>query len=593
MLKRSLALAAVLVLLACGTALGAPVTVQLRVEGSTGTLFEGPVTTDGKTITKGGHTVACDGTINPANATAGPTATSALDDGAIAAGVTWDASFFAPDLFLTRFADQTSDGWGLAVNYVSPQVGGCQFQVHQGDEVLWAADFFGGPPNYAQKSLLRLDGPAKAAIGAPVKVAVTNGGTGAPVPGAGVGNALTGPDGTATVTFGSAGVVRIKAEAPDSIRSNGLTMCVSQSGEEDCGVPAAPVAKDSLAPRARIAGPRDGRHYRRGPRLLGGTATDDVGVTKVKLALRRHQHGRSCRWWSATSERFAGRGCAKKVFFGIDAGGKWSYLLPRRLPPGRYVLDVKAFDRARNHDERFVRGANRVVFYVDRRLRAGASASGRPRAVKIPVLLATRSASYQRVTRARAARVRVGGRSCTVPAGTPLAALVPVLTQYHLGYRVRDYGRCARTSGNASGQLFVTGIGPDANAGNDGWFYKVNDRAPEIGGADAAARLGRGDRLLWFYCVFDERARSCQRSLRVLPGKGARVGQPLRVRVRGYDNAGHAVPVAGATVTLGGATAVTGPGGAATIVPTAVGALTVTASKPGLVRSFAEKLVTY
>ena len=71
-------------------------------------------------------------------------------------------------------------------------------------------------------------------------------------------------------------------------------------------------------------------------------------------------------------------------------------------------------------------------------------------------------------------------------------------------------------------------IGEDANRGNDGWFYKVNDRAPEIGAGDPAARLRAGDRLLWFYCVFDEGARSCQRSLRILPVSGTAAGRRER-----------------------------------------------------------------
>jgi hypothetical protein len=386
---RSLALAtATLALLLPSVAAAAPATVQLRVEGTTRTLFEGPVTTDGKTITKGTNTVVCDGTINPAN-TPGPTATSALDDGALAIGGTWDATYFAPDFFVTRFGDQTSDAWGFAVNFVSPPVGGCQQRVHAGEEVLWAADFFGGPPDYAQKTLLRLQGPAKAAAGAPTKLLVTDGSTGTPIAGATVGGAITAADGTATITLGAPGVVRLKADAPAAIRSNALTVCVSPDGTGDCGIAPAKVVKDSVAPRARITRPRDGRRYRRGPRLLSGTATDEVGVTKVKLALRRHVRGKPCRWWSATSDRFAGRGCRTKVFFGIDAAGKWSYLLPRRLPPGRYVLDVKAFDRARNRDERFVRGANRVVFHVGRRHRASASARRRKPA-RIDVLLGAR-----------------------------------------------------------------------------------------------------------------------------------------------------------------------------------------------------------
>src|SRR4051812_15136826 len=250
MIKRSLALAvAALSLLACGTAWAAPATVQLRVEGSTRTLFEGPVTTDGKTITKGGNTVVCDGTANPANPAPGPTATSALDDGAFSAGVPWDAAFFPPDFFLTRFGDQKSDAWGMAVNFVSADVGGCQQQVHAGDEVLWAADFFGAAPTFTPKTPLRLEGPSRVATGAPARVLVTAGAGHTPIAGAIVGGAMTGADGAASVVLGSEGVVRLKAEAPDSIRSNALTICVSQTGTGDCGVPPARVVKDSVAPR--------------------------------------------------------------------------------------------------------------------------------------------------------------------------------------------------------------------------------------------------------------------------------------------------------------------------------------------------------
>jgi hypothetical protein len=59
------------------------------------------------------------------------------------------------------------------------------------------------------------------------------------------------------------------------------------------------------------------------------------------------------------------------------------------------------------------------------------------------------------------------------------------------------------------------------------------------------------------------------------------------VTVRGYDEAGKGVAVAGATVRLGGATAVTGADGVATVVaPTAVGRYALEASKPGLVPAF-------
>jgi hypothetical protein len=590
---RSLALAALLALLACTMAQAAPVTVQLRVEGATRTIFEGPVTTDGKSITKGADTVVCDGTLNGTNTVPGPTATSALDDGAIAGGFDWDAAFFG-DFFISRVAEVSSSVWGLAVNYQQAPVGGCQLQVHAGDEVLFASEFFAGP-DFAQLPLLKLGGPARAVTGKPFAVSVSDGGTGAPFAGAAVGGAQTGPEGVTTLAFKSPGLVRLKAEATGTIRSNAVNVCVSDNGTGDCGVPpaqlgtAAGAVKDSVAPRVRIRGPRDGRRFRRGPRLLSGTASDDVGVARVKLALRRHERGKPCRWWSASAERFAGRGCARKVFFGIDANARWSYLLPRRLPPGRYVLDVKAFDRARNRDERFVRGTNRVVFYVGRGYRPNAAAtSSRTRGVSLPVMLSGRSRQAHAVVRARPAFVKVGHRTCRVGASTPLAALVALLRKEHVGYRVRDFGNCSRATASGSGQLFVRRIGKDRNRGNDGWFYKVDDRAPEVGAGDLAARVGAGDRLLWFYCVFDEAARSCQRSLRATVVGAAATA--ARVRVRGYDNAGHAVPVAGATVSLGPETADTNSGGVALLPPLAAGNHDLVAVKPGLVPSFPEKV---
>src|SRR4051794_41759934 len=88
-------LAASVALAAAAPAVAAPVTVNLRVEGSSQTFYEGPVTTDAKTLTKdssGAH--PCDGTNGGANPTPGPTMTGALDDGTIAGGLTWDRTRF-------------------------------------------------------------------------------------------------------------------------------------------------------------------------------------------------------------------------------------------------------------------------------------------------------------------------------------------------------------------------------------------------------------------------------------------------------------------------------------------------------------------
>jgi hypothetical protein len=595
MLQRSWALAVLLLLLVCGAATAAPVTVQLRVEGVTSTIFEGPVTTDGRMVDGHDGTGAhpCDGTTRttpPLPTGPGPTMTSALDDAAMRFGFTWTGQWFSfGDFLVTKIGPDpatpsSTEFWETNRNWIATQVGGCQEQVGSGDELLFAYGTGSEP-------LLRLTGPARVATGTDATVTVTNGETGAPVAGATVGAAVSGPDGSAPVTFGSPGLVSLKAVQTGAIRSNAVRVCVSASGTEDCGVPpetlgARKAVRDSVAPRARISGPRDGRRYKRGPRLLRGVASDaETGVTQVKLAFRRHAQG-GCRWWSGRRERFVGSNCHKKFFFAIGQDARWSYLLPRPLPPGRYVLDVKAFDRARNRDERFERGRNRVVFYVGSPRASARSAAQRGPSVDVMVVGTGRTLAEAATVPARALRVRAGGRTCKVAASTPLAALAAALRRDRIAYRLRDYGNCSWRTAAGSGQLYVNRVGSERGRGNDGWFYKVNDRAPEIGAADpTAATLRDGDRVLWFYCVFDTDSRSCQRSLRVFPGPTPVVGKPLRVGVRGYDNRGRSVPIAGARVAFGPANALTAADGVADL-SVGPGRDRIVATKAGLVPSF-------
>ena len=598
---------ALVALAATAPAWAAPATVQLRVEGSTSTIFEGPVTTDGKQIDKGGGAHPCDG--SDGGQAPGPTMTSALDDGSIAGGFSWDGSWFdVGDFGIDRIGPDAANGnqfWGYALNSAPATVGGCQQHVQAGDEVLYAYDFFG--PDFNARPLLRLSGPGLAATGTPVAVTVTNGSDGSPVAGATVAGAATGAGGGTSVSFGSPGLKTLKAEKAGSIRSNVLRICVSDSGTDTCGVPAAQLGaspggavRDSKAPTARISAPLDGRRYRRGPRLLRGSASDsETAVTQVKLALRRHVAGRSCRWWSGRRERFVGSNCRKTFFFAIGKDVPWSYLLPRRLPHGHYVLDVKAFDRARNRDERFVAGGNRVVFDVLRPGRAQAAATARKRAARVKAMVVGRADVIvsARPLQAGATRVRVGGRRCAVPASTPLAVLARALAGSGVSYQVRDFGRCSRSDAGAAGQLFVDRVGADRNRGGDGWFYKVNHRAGSAGAADAEGPFGRGrlrdgDEVLWFYCVFDQAASSCQRSLDVAakPRRG-RAGQALRATVRAFDNERRGGPVAGAKVTLGELSAISDGAGLARLTPPSAGRLRLEASKAGLLPAFPASVV--
>jgi hypothetical protein len=236
---RRTALAAALALLTLAgapAALALPVTVNLRVEGPSKTVFDGPVTTDGHNVTtEAGGTHRCDGTNGGSEPEPGPTATAALDDGAKLAGFTIDGpygNFGYDDFFLERVADQRIDPnsgyWALFINHQFSDRGGCQKRIHAGQDVLWA-----GIP-FSVTIPLKLDGPGSAITGQPIQVRVTDGSNGQPQEGATVGGATTGPDGRATLVFPDEGIYRLKAEKPETIRSNSIVLCVDPPGAAEC-----------------------------------------------------------------------------------------------------------------------------------------------------------------------------------------------------------------------------------------------------------------------------------------------------------------------------------------------------------------------
>ena len=124
--------------------------------------------------------------------------------------------------------------------------------------------------------------------------------------------------------------------------------------------PAAPAARDTTAPVTTVP-LRDGAVFsrRRAPRLLRGRVGDDPsGLYSVKLRLTQRV-GRHCSYFSGRRERFRRMYCGGGSFMRIGDQSDWSYLLPKRLGRGRYVLEAKAIDNA------FNRGApSRVRFRV-------------------------------------------------------------------------------------------------------------------------------------------------------------------------------------------------------------------------------------
>jgi hypothetical protein len=376
-------------LLVATGALATPITVDLRVEGSAKTLFEGPVSVEPiapspgieTASSEGGH--PCDLKDNgqyPPGGAAAPTPTAALYDASVAGKLDFNASWSSEynDFLVSQVGADVEGGapayeaWGYAVNYTTAAVGGCQFRLAPGSEVLWAYNYF----NLGH--LLNLTGPTSVEVGAPFKVKVSDGQTGEPVAGASIGEDVEGVTGTissstatdangeATVTLNQAGTVKLKATQAESVRSNGLSVSVDSvpSGPDEVIPPSAPAETIDLP---TIKGVANGHLYprRRAPRVLAGVITVPAGGTlhqvQISLERRHHKHCSQFRGRSGRFVRMRCRGAAE--FFSVGGAESFSYLLPWRLPRGRYVYDVRAIDDS-GKVTKLVNGESHVVFRV-------------------------------------------------------------------------------------------------------------------------------------------------------------------------------------------------------------------------------------
>lgn len=198
--------------------------------------------------------------------------------------------------------------------------------------------------------------------------------------------------------------------------------------------------------------------------------------------------------------------------------------------------------------------------------------------------------SAPRSVGAAAVSVTAGGRTCGVASGTPLAALADLHLAGGPAFAIRDYGHCT-SSPAASGQLFVYSLDGETNHGQNGWEYKVDDASGTTGAGDETGPQGDGRLLapgaqvLWFWC--QAFAGGCQRNLALSAAPAVARGGTLRVRVSGYDNYGRGTAMAGARVTLGGASASTSGAGVVTLrAPSRSGSYSLSASRPGSVPAF-------
>lgn len=360
-----------LIALSAARALAAPVTVNLRIEGPTRTLFEGPVTTDVRPFHFTGdvsHT--CDGSAPAGTATTpgvtrGAVVTAAEESAALPVTGSWSNAFGSPSFDAIGGEpvgyDPATNRYLVEYLDAQPsQTGSCGEIVHSGDAVLYA---FGT----GSEQLLALSGPATARPGDPVTLRVTDAASGAPVAGAAVDGRLSAADGSVVVgPLGAPGVHAEKATKDGAIRSNGVPVCVTDGADGACGttVVAAPkpAAADRTPPTATLRALKDHQLLSTGPRELRGSFGDPSGIHAVKLRLTKRL-GTRCWYFSGKHERFRRAACGTGAYFAIGAQADWSYLLPSRLGRGHYVLDAVAIDGAGNRTP-LARGTTRVVFQV-------------------------------------------------------------------------------------------------------------------------------------------------------------------------------------------------------------------------------------
>ena len=343
-------------------------TVTVRIEGESATLL--PETT--VTLPDAGSIPGAD-----------PECTWPEASGAIERGTNgnWDRqSFTLTILGETHDAVNTNESW---FEWKNGKLGNgiCYDEVQNGDEILILAGTYNASFQPETYPLYVSGVPARVERGQPFTVSVVehvpdfdNGnygtGSGEPRPATGATvraggvTATVGPDGRATLVLPEAGSFTVQADRSNSGgRSEPVPVCV---GCDPVAGGSNAAAADRADPLGRL-GIRNGRVFRRAkaPRVLRGSITDDSALRQVKLRLTRNSRDR-CGSYSKTKERFVRRRCGADhgFWFAIGDETAWEYQLARRLPRGRYVLDVKAWDRGWNVDSERRLGLNRAVFRV-------------------------------------------------------------------------------------------------------------------------------------------------------------------------------------------------------------------------------------
>ncbi len=253
--------------------------------------------------------------------------------------------------------------WSFWQNEAFAEVGICEAELGNGDQILFVPSCYGEHCPPAPTQLLGVEAPATAEAGKPVTVAVRAypAAGGNPVPAAGVtvtgggAGGQTDSEGKLALTFAQAGAFTLRASGtgpePRPIPGE-ANICVHNGSDGTCGTTIPPKEAPHSLP-AIVPGPDvvhaggvlDGRTYsrRHAPRVLSGSVDVPAGGTlgEVSVSLQRSHHGR-CSVFDGSREAFIRAKCHVRRFFRVARTSSFSYLLPKRLPAGRYVYVIRA-----------------------------------------------------------------------------------------------------------------------------------------------------------------------------------------------------------------------------------------------------------
>jgi hypothetical protein len=365
---------------------GTPASVTVRVEGLTETkLLPTQVTLTGTPVVKDG---------NVEHTCGGNTGVGALQ---LATGGNWtgpwNSGFKQYEIYSIEGENHVFEKgapanyfWSFWLNDKESEVGACEAEVKAGDHMLFFPSCFGTACPQPTPLPLEVEAASNANVGEPTPVTVTRFSSsgvasevaGAAVVGGGAG-ATTDSHGHAVLTFSHPGEITVRATAPEAIRAE-TTICVHNGNDGSCGTTVSSSGGPSkssattqtssqtlVSEVAKAAGVKNGHVYSRhsAPRVLAGVIEIPLGGTlrQVRIRLERRHHGR-CFDFSGSRESFVrAKKCGSASFFSVGGSESFSYLLPARLPAGRYVYDIEGVDSA-GQPTKLVSGVSHVVFQV-------------------------------------------------------------------------------------------------------------------------------------------------------------------------------------------------------------------------------------